>query len=381
MLQFERSEYDARLGALRAEMAARGLHGMLLFAPESQYWLTGYDTFGYCFFQCLVVTGDKMALLTRSADLRQAQLTSVVDDVRVWRDGAGADPSEDLWTMLADMGMSGTRLGWEIDTHGLTALNGGRVAARLDGRADLVDASDLVSRLRLVKSPAELAYVRRAAEIGDAAYDAALPLIRAGAEEADILAALQGEVFALGGDYPANPAIIGSGDHALLCRYQAGRRRLEARDQITLEWAGVRAHYHAALMRTVAVGAARPEHVAMHAAAQEALLACEEAMRPGRAMSEVFDAHARVLDARGLSRHRLNACGYALGARFAPSWMEREMFYDGAPTVMAPGMVFFIHMILMDSDSGTAMCLGRSSVVTEAGAEGLSRLPTGLEVR
>ncbi|MFT6063426.1 MAG: Xaa-Pro dipeptidase, partial [Paracoccaceae bacterium] len=133
MLQFERSEYDARLGALRAEMAARGLHGMLLFAPESQYWLTGYDTFGYCFFQCLVVTGDKMALLTRSADLRQAQLTSVVDDVRVWRDGAGADPSEDLWTMLADMGMSGTRLGWEIDTHGLTALNGGRVAARLDG--------------------------------------------------------------------------------------------------------------------------------------------------------------------------------------------------------------------------------------------------------
>ncbi|MFT7182836.1 MAG: Xaa-Pro dipeptidase, partial [Planctomycetota bacterium] len=73
--------------------------------------------------------------------------------------------------------------------------------------------------------------------------------------------------------------------------------------------------------------------------------------------------------------------GYALGARFAPSWMEREMFYDGAPTVMAPGMVFFIHMILMDSDSGTAMCLGRSSVVTEAGAEGLSRLPTGLEVR
>lgn len=381
MLQFERSEYAARLTALRAEMAARGLDGMLIFAPETQYWLTGYDTFGYCFFQCLVVTGDRMALLTRSADLRQAELTSVIEDVRIWRDAAGADPSADLWDMLAGMGMTGKRLGWEIDTHGLTALNGGRVAARLHGRADLTDASDLASRLRLVKSPAELAFVRRAAEIGDAAYDAALPLIRAGGQEAEVLSALQGEVFALGGDYPANPAIIGSGDHALLCRYQAGRRQLQARDQITLEWAGVRAHYHAALMRTVVVGEPRPEHVAMHAAAEEALLACEAAMRPGRPMAEVFDAHARVLDAHGLSRHRLNACGYALGARFAPSWMEREMFYDGAPTVMAPGMVFFVHMILMDSDSGAAMCLGRSSVVTEAGAEGLSRLPTALEAR
>lgn len=381
MLQFDRSEYAARLAALRAEMAARGLHGMLLFAPESQYWLTGFDTFGYCFFQCLVVTDDRMALLVRSADLRQAQLTSVVEDVRVWRDGAGADPSVDLWEMLEGLGLSGKTLGWEIDTHGLTALNGGRVAARLHGRADLVDASDMVSKLRLVKSPAELAYVRRAAEIGDAAYEAALPLIKDGGQEDEILAALQGEVFALGGDYPANPTIIGSGDHALLCRFQAGRRRLEARDQITLEWAGVRAHYHAALMRTVVVGEPRREHAAMHAAAEEALLACEAAMRPGRPMAEVFDAHARVLDAHGMSRHRLNACGYALGARFAPSWMEREMFYEGAPTIMAPNMVFFVHMILMDSDSGTAMCLGRTSVVTEVGAEGLSRLPTGLEVR
>ena len=50
---------------------------MLLFAQESMYWLTGYDTFGFCFFQCLVVKADgSMVLLTRSADLRQARQTS-----------------------------------------------------------------------------------------------------------------------------------------------------------------------------------------------------------------------------------------------------------------------------------------------------------------
>jgi Xaa-Pro dipeptidase len=381
MLHFERAEYAGRLARLRSEMAARGLHGMLLFAPESQYWLTGYDTFGYCFFQCLAVSEDRAVLLTRSADLRQASMTSVIEDVRVWRDSAGADPSADLWPLLEEMGLSGKRLGWEIDTHGLTALNGGRVAARLAGRAELVDASDLVSALRLIKSPAELAHVRRAGEIADAAYREAAPLIRDGGWEGDILAALQGKAFEMGGDYPANPTVIGSGDHALLCRSHSGRRHLQARDQITLEWAGVHAQYHAAVMRTVVVGAPRREHVAMHAAAVEALEACEAALAPGRPMGDVFAAHAAALDGRGLSAHRLNACGYALGARYAPSWMEREMFHEGAAVVMQPNMVFFLHMILMDSASGTAMCLGRSSIVTTAGAEPLSSLDLGLEIR
>ena len=127
-------------------------------------------------------------------------------------------------------------------------------------------------------------------------------------------------------------------------------------------------------MRTVVVGAPRPEHVSMHAAAHDALLACEAALRPGRAMAEVFDAHARGLDAAGFGHARLNACGYALGARFSPSWMEPFMFYEGAPEIMAPGMVFFLHMILADSDTGAAMTLGRTSLVTESGSEPLSAL-------
>ena len=98
-------------------------------------------------------------------------------------------------------------------------------------------------------------------------------------------------------------------------------------------------------------------------------------------MGEVFAAHARVLDAHGMAAHRLNACGYALGARYAPSWMEDQMFYEGAPTVMRPGMVFFLHMILMDSETGTANCLGRTSIIGDAGAEPLSTMPLALVAR
>ena len=379
MLHFSEEEFAGRLQRTRFEMERRGLDGLLLFAPESQFWLTGHDTFGFCFFQCLVVPLEgEPVLLTRSADYRQAQLTSNIRDIRIWKDRADADPSEDLAALVADLGLSGKRLGWETATQGLTHRHGQAVAARIDG---LIEASDLMGLLRLVKSPAEITYVRRAAELSDAAWDAALAETRAGADEGTILGAMHQAIFEGGGDYPANEFIIGSGDHALLCRYQSGRRRLDASDQLTLEWAGTYRHYHSANMKTIVVGDPRPQHGRMQAAAEDALQACEAALRPGAEMGDVFAAHAQVFDAAGLGAHRLNACGYSLGPRFSPSWMEDQMFYEGAPTVIQPGMVFFLHMILVDSESETAVTLGRTSLVTADGSEALGRMPLEMVTR
>jgi Xaa-Pro dipeptidase len=327
------------------------------------------------------VTPDRVFLLTRSADLRQAQLTSNIEDIRLWRDGQDVDPTADLWTLLQDLDLAGAHVGWETNTHGLTAMNGQRVAARLEGRATLAEASDLVDLIRLPKSPAEIAYTRRAAELADDAFDAGVAVIGPGADEAEILTAMQGEILRQGGDYPGNEFIIGSGDHALLCRYQSGRRKMAARDQITLEWAGAWRHYHSALMRTVVVGEPLDEHLKMQDAAEQALAACEAALIPGRLMHEVFDAHVATFDGLGLSKHRLNACGYALGPRFAPGWMENQMFYANASTPIMENAVYFLHMILMDSDSGAALTLGRTSLCTANGAEPLSRLSLELPRR
>ena len=115
-----------------------------------------------------------------------------------------------------------------------------------------------------------------------------------------------------------------------------------------------------------------PRQIEMHAVARDALLAVEGALRPGRPLGEAFDAHARTLDAAGYQAHRLNACGYALGATFAPNWMDWPMLYHGNPVEAAPGMVFFVHIIIFDSERGLAMTLGRTSLIAEAGAEPLS---------
>lgn len=381
-LHFTTDELSSRRSAAARNLRARGLDALLMFRQESMYYLTGYDTFGYVYFQCLVLTADgRMVLLTRAPDLRQARFTSVIEDVRVWVDRDGANPAVELKDILDEFGLRGGRLGVEYDAYGLTAASGKRLDAALEGFASLEDASDLVTRLRLVKSPAELHYVRRAAELADAAWDEARRIAAPGADEADILAAMHGAIFRGGGDDPANEFIIGSGPGALMCRYFTGRRKLEAEDNLTLEFAGTYRHYHSCLFRTIRVGTPPQRQRDLYAASRDALAACEDALRPGRTVGDVFEAHARTLDKAGLKAHRLNACGYSLGTTYAPNWMDWPMIYAGNPVVLAPGMVFFLHMIIFDSDAGLPACVGRTSVLTEAGSEPLSRASLALTVK
>lgn len=381
-LHFPETEFAARRAAAVRMLQARKLDGLLMFRQESMYYLTGYDTFGYVYFQCLFLGADgRVMLLTRAPDLRQAQHTSDIKDIRIWVDGPEANPAVELREHLKGFGLANKRLGVEWEAYGLTARNGFRVQAAFDGFATLDDASDLVSRLRLVKSPAELNYVRRAAELADLALDEAHRLAAPGVSEGEILAAMQSVIIRNDGDDPANEFIIGSGMDALLCRYKTGRRTLTAQDQLTLEFAGVYRHYHSCLMRTIPIGHAAKKQVEMHKVAVDALEACKAALKPGRPIGEVFDAHAKVLDELGYRAHRMNATGYSLGAVFAPNWMDWPMFFHGNPEPAAPGQVYFIHLIIFDSDSGLAMTSGQTVVVTDKGCDVLSRRPTDLVVR
>src|SRR5438067_10667551 len=161
-LHFDPREYKSRIRKAIAALESEGLDGLLMFQQESMYYLTGYDTFGFCFFQCLYLgTYGRLALLTRAPDLRQAQHTSIIEDIRVWTDAAGAEPASQLKDMLSGLGAQGKRLGIETNSYGLTYWNGKAVTEALDGFCRLADANNLIDRLRLVKSDDELAYVRK----------------------------------------------------------------------------------------------------------------------------------------------------------------------------------------------------------------------------
>jgi Xaa-Pro dipeptidase len=376
-LHFDREEFARRIGNARRSLRERNLAALLVFAQESHYYLTGYDTSGYVFFQCLVLTADDqpITLLTRRPDLEQAHRTSVIEDVRIWYDQEGANPSRDLKKILQEKGLAGERIGIELDSYGLRVHHHIQLQDSLDDWCRLEDASSLTRSLRLVKSPPEIDYVRRAAELADDSLVAMLDTAGPGAFEGDIAAAGQAAILSGGGDPPPSGPVLGSGERALLIRSATGYRHLDKTDQLTLEFAGSYRHYCACLMRTVAIGAGSAKHREMFDVTRDALAAMTDAALPGRPLGEIDDAHRRVYDEKGYGDFRMAACGYALGASFRPTWMDvPPMLYSGNPLIAQPGMVLFLHAILIDNTAELAMSLGHTIVLTENGSEIFSRL-------
>ena len=380
-VHFSEEEFSKRKQNTLKSMKESNLDALLMFRQESMYWLTGYDTFGYVFFQTLILDNKgNVILLTRAPDLRQAQNTSNIEDIRIWIDEDGSNPTNDLKKILNELDLKDKNIGIEYEAYGMTGRNALRLNKSLENYCKIEDQSELITKLRVVKSNEELIYVRQAAQLADNALSEAWKYTKAGVNEAKILAEMQKVVLEGGGDYPANEYIIGSGNNALLCRYQAEKRNLSNTDQLSLEWAGTFKHYHSAMFRTIPIGKADPKHIKMHEACVEALTNCEKTLVSGKTAGEVFDAHAKTFDNLGYNKARMNACGYSLGSTFSPNWMDWPMLYTGNPYVITPGNIFFMHMILMDSDNDLAMNLGETYLVTENGNERLGKQKLDLVV-
>ena len=373
-IHFSKQELSDRKQNVLKLMKEKNLDALLMFRQESMYYLTGYDTFGYVFFQTLVLDKNgNIILLTRAPDLRQAQNTSNIENIRIWVDEDGINPTDNLKQILNELDLKNKNIGIEYEAYGMTGRNALRLNESLKNYCNFEDQSELITKLRVIKSDEELVYVRKAAELADRALEEAWKYTKAGVNEAKILAEMQKAVLEGGGDYPANEYIMGSGNNALLCRYQSEKRNLSNTDQLSLEWAGTFKHYHSAMFRTIPIGKVNPKHVKMYEACVEALTNCVKALIPKKTAGQVFDTHAKTFDDLGFNNARMNACGYSLGSTFAPNWMDWPMLYTGNPYVISSGNVFFMHMILMDSENNLAMNLGETYLVTETGNERLGK--------
>ena len=373
-LHFSDQEFSNRKNNTIESMKKLGLDAILIFRQESMYWLTGYDTFGYVFFQTLVMDQKgNMILLTRAPDLRQAQNTSNIKDIRIWVDKDNSDPTHELKNILNELNLKGKNIGVEYEAYGMTGRSAMKLNESLKNFCTLGDYSELITALRVVKSDEEITYVKKAAELADKALDVVWKFAKKGVSESKILAEMNKVIFEGGGDYPANEFIIGSGKNALLCRYQSEKQILSSPDQLTIEWAGTYKHYHSAMFRTIPIGKANKKHYEMHEACIAALKNCEKELIPGNKIGNVFDIHAKTFDDLGFKKARMNACGYSLGATFSPNWMDWPMLYTKNPYNIEVGNIFFLHMILMDSDSQLAMNLGETYLVNEKGSERLGK--------
>jgi len=374
---FSREEFSQRQQKTRKHLQNLELDGLLLFKIEDMYWLTGYESDGFCIFGSMFIgTEGALTHLARPADLGNLSYSSICEDVRISPDTEDSTRAEHIKDMLRSLGMEGKKIGIQVDTMGLTPRLFLEISEILDGWCELTVAPDFIRILRLVKSPQELNYFRKAGEVMDIVMDKVIEATYPGAFEGDIYATFYDTLFRLDADLPAHIPPLGSGESALNLRYTTKRKNVSENDQVTLELGLAYRHYHVACMGVILTG---PEinkrHLKMHKTSVTALDEVQAALRPGTTVGELFDIYKETLEEHGEHDAVLTVAGYTMGAMWPPTWMEEPMIFEGNPLVLEENMTFFTHMILNDRETGLSMAVGETAIVTKDAPEIITHTP------
>ena len=378
---FTRAEFEARLSAVRRDMAARGLDLLLLSSPENIFYLTGLDHWGYFAPHLLMVPREgEMALITRA--MEKVTIGNQVTSARFFGHGDNETAAEAFARALGEMGYRAGRIGIEAWSAGLPH----GLALSLQQHApssQWLDASGLVDDLRLVKSAAEQAYLREAARVSDAGAAAAIAAVQAGASERHIAAECERAMIEAGGTYPGCGPFVRSTARLGEEHTTWTDSRLADGDALFLELTGCVARYHAPLGRLIHVGHAPKEAQEMAAVSQAAFDAVLGALKDGAIAGDVYRAWQGVVDRAGLSWYRRHHCGYAVGIGFPPSWSGGNkvtgLRHDSA-MVIRTGMSFHVLSWLMGTGRGDFF-ISDTVLLGDGGPEVLTHTPAGVSVR
>jgi Xaa-Pro dipeptidase len=316
---FPAEEYDTRLDTVRRAMDERGLGALLLASPEDVYYVVGLNHMGHFSFTLLILPLEGQPILVTRAMERPTVESQTPHCAHAPYDD-DEEPAAAVVAALRALGPTAGSVGVQRTTMYLPVDVWERVRSQLTG-VRWTDASDLVERLRMVKSPSEIAYVRRAAAISDRALRAGLEVAGAGVTEREVAAAIHAELIAAGSETPGCPPFVRSTPTLRLEHVTWGDRALEHGDTLFVELSGSVARYHAPVSRMVHVGAPPSRLDEVAADSLTAFDALRAALRPGAIASDVYAAWHRVLDRRlGHSNYRRHHCGYVIGIGFPPSW-------------------------------------------------------------
>ncbi len=373
-LAFVVEEYEDRLARLQAMLTERELDGLLTTFPENVTYVSGYQSPGYYKWQALIVpTSGRPLIVTRGFELTNVAVWSWFDDaVGV---GEEADPMEVTARALADLGLEGKRIGVEHNSWFLTLadLDGLR---RHSPSTEFTDASGTVERLRVLKSPAEVEYIRQGCRVAESMIRAGFEAVVDGATENDIAASVLAAMAQGGGHIAGLPPFVVSGPRTGLPHATWAGRALEPGDPIMLEVAGVVMRYTGPLMRTAYFKEKRPEHERVEQVCLEGLDAALDAIRPGISGAEVDRAMNAVFRDAGLLDGATHRAGYSVGINWPPDWGEGYLF-DLSPheqRPMEPGMTFHVPGPLLFVPP-YSIGLSETVVVTEDGYESLTDFP------
>ena len=373
---FSLEEYRERLDALRRRMEQAGADVLLVTSPENLYYLSGYQTPGYYWYQTLIVPLERdPVFVVRMNEASNVGPLSWVEDCRPYEDFE--DWIAHTRDALADLGLAEARIGLDYDSFFLRTRDEKRLVAALPS-ATFVDGAGLVEEGRLIKSPQELEYMRQAARAAEAGLRAGIDACRAGVTENDVAAEIHHAQILAGSEYTGLPVFIRTGVRDAQTHATWARHRLEPGDSITMEMPGCINRYHAAMYGQVFLGDPPDALLRGMETGNAIMRETKAAIRPGVPAGDVHTlVQERLREAAGEAAQRNSRTAYSIGIAFAPDWGEGHILSmtQGELRPLEAGMTFHLlagHVVLSGMEQIKRSCCSDTVLVTEEGCETLT---------
>ncbi|MGE0213758.1 MAG: M24 family metallopeptidase [Parvibaculaceae bacterium] len=365
---FPASEHKERLARARAALKSARIDACLMVAPENVYYFGGYESWvGVNSPQFLIFTpgDDAPTIILRNVDVPLARETTWVGDVRSYHLHTD-DVAAAVHEILKGKGVSKGRIAVELQSYAFSHAMGRQLEKSLGGM-ELVDATELLGDLRLIKSPAEIAMLEQAALFTQAGLDAVHGKLKADMTEIALAAEIEGAMRHAGSDYWAIPTELASGWRSPGGHATPRDKVIEPGDLVHVEFAGVSHRYHTTALQTLAVGKPSARAREIYDIALQSLRAGIAAVKPDAPVADVEEASLEPLRAAGIEHSAMMRFGYGIGIAYPPVWLETLQISRGFDRRLKPGMVFVLHSCVELEDEGIGIVQGGTYLMEKDG--------------
>jgi len=378
---FSAEEFSNRRLRVRQALRAAGLDWLVVFHPVSIHWLTGSDAKSYQEFQCLLISAQPgpICVLTREGERNEFRDDALIDQLETWGGGEVEDPIAAFERLADSFKLRRSRVGIETPAYYLHPHHYVGIKAWL-GDALAAEPNELIHDLKLVKSPAELAYIRQASRIADRAMQVFVEALAEGRTELELAGDVYRALLASGSGLAASPINLVSGERSCYSHGAPTERRLGRGDFGSVEYGATYRRYTSTIGRQFSIGPPSPRMRELYDVVRRAADACIAQIRAGVPATAPHEAAKQVIAEAGYDRFRVHTTGYGLAPGFPPTWGEPLHMIGGSRYTLEAGMVITVEPPVFLGDEPLGARIIDNVLVTENGAELLSQFSRELIV-
>ncbi|MDA9706985.1 M24 family metallopeptidase [Candidatus Pelagibacter sp.] len=388
-MSFSKNEYKERLKKVQSSMQKKGIELLISQDTANINYLTGYDAWSFYYAQCVIVhiNSSEPICFIRAQDAGGAFIKTylkkenivIYDEkyVHTWP----SHPYDALVDLLKKNKWDKLKIGVEMDAHYFTAYCYEKLKQGLPN-ANIKDSERLVNWVRVIKSNAEIDYMKKAATISENAMKTAMEIINPGIRQCDAVAEIQKTLFKgtndYGGEYASIATLLPTGKGTSASHLTASDDKFVNGEATVVELSGTYKRYHAPMARTVNLGKPEQKKIDAMNATNEALEAGINASKPGNTANDVAEKFWEILDKYKIKKE--SRTGYSIGIGYPPDWGEHTLnISKGDMTILKPNVCYHMIAVMQFGDWGVEA--SESIRITEEGNELLCNFSRDLHVK